>query len=236
MHVPGRDEAEVAGRPAEAAGELELSRDRDVAPRAHAHARALRLAVRDHGHVAEAVVQGERRVADHDDEGAAPDGGAVHEARVHADGLGHGRGRVLARGEHAVDARDPEPRVAHGVVDGLDRRLHAERPVEHLVGDGEAVQPAAPAGLGPRHVTRGAVRAQHARVPEGPPAGPAPRDHQATLARAVPAGPGLRRHRPGQGALGLAAHRSTGRPARADHSCQVPRQRRTRGQPAWRRA
>src|SRR5216117_3373187 len=48
-----------------------------VSPRGHAHTGAPRFAMGDHRHVAEAVVEGDHGVADHDDEGAAADGGAV---------------------------------------------------------------------------------------------------------------------------------------------------------------
>src|SRR5438094_397724 len=61
-------------------------------PRAHAHAGAAGLAVRDDRDVAEPVVQGGHRVADLDDEGATAHRGAVHVARRDAERLAEQRG------------------------------------------------------------------------------------------------------------------------------------------------
>src|SRR5581483_1984128 len=123
VNVPGRDEAEVRRRSAEAVRRLELPGDGRVTAGRDTDAGAPRLPVRDDGDVAQAVVQGEHRVADHDDEGAAAHGGAVDEARSDADRLRDGGGGVLARGEDAVDVGDLQAGVAHGVVD----RLHVQR-------------------------------------------------------------------------------------------------------------
>ena len=58
VHVARGDHAEERRRPAEAEGRLELPGEARVAPRAHAHARAAGLAMRDDGDVAETVVEG----------------------------------------------------------------------------------------------------------------------------------------------------------------------------------
>ena len=123
VHVPCGDHAEERRGPAETERRLELPREARVAPRAHADARAPGLAVRDDRHVAEAVVEGGHRVADLDDERAAPHRGAIHVARNDAERLAEQRGRVLTGGEDAVHVGDLEP----GVPDGVGDRLEVER-------------------------------------------------------------------------------------------------------------
>src|SRR5205085_5214760 len=135
VHVSRGDEAEHGGGRAEAERRLELPGDGRVPPRADADLRAARLAVRDDGYVAEAVVEGGHRMADHDDERAAADGGAVDVARHDAEGLANRGGGVLTGREDAVDVRDLQPGVAHGVGDGLDVQgeLALVRQRAHLV-------------------------------------------------------------------------------------------------------
>ena len=120
VHVAGGDHPEVGGGAAEAEGDLVLAGEARVAPRAHAHAGPAGLAVGHHRHVAQVMVERGHRVAHHHDERAAPHRGAVHVARGHAEGLAEERGRVLARGEDAVDVAHLEAGVPHGVGDGLE--------------------------------------------------------------------------------------------------------------------
>src|SRR5438034_1314796 len=143
----------------------ELPREARVAPRAHADARAPGLAVRDDRHVAEAVVEGGHRVADLDDERAAPHRGAIHVARNDAERLAEQRGRVLTGGEDAVHVGDLEP----GVPDGVGDRLEVERELALSggVGDLERVELAPAARLDPADVARVAARAEDARIEEG---------------------------------------------------------------------
>ena len=127
VHVARGDHAEVAAGPAEAVGELELPAERGVTGAGDPGPRAAGLSVRDDRDIAEAVVQGGHRVPHHDDEGAAAHRGAVHVARLDAEGLAERGGGVLARGEDAVDVLDLEARVADRVRDRLEMQRELAR-------------------------------------------------------------------------------------------------------------
>src|SRR5688572_17572341 len=76
-----------------------------------------------------------------------------------------------------------------------DGSLHLEGLVEDLVGDLERVHASATAGADPLDVAGGTERADNARVHEHLAAGAALRNHEASLARAVPVRLRLGRHR-----------------------------------------
>src|SRR5262249_37528769 len=80
-------------------------------------------------------MQGGHRVADHDDERAAADGGAVDVARRDAERLADGGRRVLTRREDAVDVRDLQSSVADRVGHGfhVQAQLTPVRQGAHLV-------------------------------------------------------------------------------------------------------
>src|SRR5204863_394790 len=90
----------------------------------------------DDGDVAQAVVQRGHRVADHDDERAAADGGAIDVARRDSERLADGGGRVLTRSKDAVDVRN----FQSSITDSICHCLHVEaelalvRKGAHLVG------------------------------------------------------------------------------------------------------
>src|SRR2546429_662405 len=95
-----------------------------------------RFAVRDDSDVAQAVVQRGHRVADHDDERAAADGGAIDVARRDPERLADGGGRVLTRSKDAVDVRN----FQSSITDSICHCVHVEaelalvRKGAHLVG------------------------------------------------------------------------------------------------------
>ena len=119
MHVACGDHAEIGRRRAKAIGDLVLAAQGRIAAARHPYLRATALAMRDHRHVAQAVVQRHQRMTDHDDERAAADGGPIDVSRRDPQGFAQeGRG-MLTGGEDAVDVGDLQPGIAHGVMDRL---------------------------------------------------------------------------------------------------------------------
>ncbi len=117
VHVARGDQAEPGRRGPEAVGNLVLTRQRGVARAGHADTRATALAVGDHGHVTEAVVERRHRVLHHDDERAPADAGAVDIAGGDPERLAQQGRRVLTSREDPVDVAHLEAGVAHGIGD-----------------------------------------------------------------------------------------------------------------------
>src|SRR5215467_760702 len=119
VHVAGGNQAKVSWGSAKTVRDFILATNARIAATGHPHARASTLTVRDHGHIAQMMLQGGDSMLDQDHEGAPAHTRAIHITRRDPQRLTEQSRRMLASRKDTIHIRDLESSISDRVGNRL---------------------------------------------------------------------------------------------------------------------